>query len=127
MKRSYLAGLGLVMGLTLALVSGALAAEKTYPGPQAGAPNVYKQLFDNDRVRVSEIKFNPGEKAAMHTHPYPHVVYIIEGGQLTITKSDGTSTVVNGKAGDVMWMDAETHEGVNTGTTVIRGTVTEIK
>ncbi len=91
------------------------------------APNIYKQLLDNDRVRVSEIKFNPGDKAAMHTHPYPHVVYILEGGQLTITHLDGTSVVMDAKAGDTLWMGAETHEALNTGTTVLRGTVTEIK
>ena len=105
----------------------AFAEEKIYPSPQEGAPNIYKQLFDNDRVRVSEIKFNPGDKAAMHTHPYPHVVYILEGGQLTITHPDGTSAVVDAKTGDVLWMDPETHEAVNTGTAVLRGTVTEIK
>lgn len=121
--------LALIVAVTTMLCSApAFAAEtKTYPGPQEGAPNVYKQIFDNDRVRVSEIKFNPGEKAAMHTHPYPHVVYVIEGGELTLTHPDGTSNVVKAKAGDVMWMGAETHEAVNTGTTVVRGTVTEIK
>ncbi len=111
----------------LCSVSAFSAETKTYPGPQEGAPNVYKQLFDNERVRVSEIKFGLGEKAAMHTHPYPHAVYIIEGGELTITHLDGTSAVVKAKAGDVLWMGAETHEAVNTGTTVVRGTVTEIK
>ena len=101
--------------------------EQKYPGPQEAAANVYKQVFDNERVRVSEIKFNPGETAPMHTHPYPHAVYIIEGGQLTITHPDGTSAVVDAKAGDAMWMGAETHTATNTGTTVLRGTVTEIK
>lgn len=120
--------LALMMSLVFMLCSGpALAEEKIYPGPQEAAPNIYKQLLDNDRVRVSEITFNPGDKAAMHTHPYPHVVYILEEGQLTITHPDGTSTVVDAKAGDALWMDAETHEAVNTGTTVLRGTVTEIK
>ena len=120
--------LSLIVALTVILCSShAFAEEKTYPGPQEGAPNIYKQLFDNERVRVSEIKFNSGEKAAMHTHSYPHVVYLIEGGQLTLTHTDGTSSVANAKAGDVLWMPAETHEAVNTGTTVVRGTVTELK
>ena len=107
--------------------SSAFAVEKTYPSPQQAAPNVYKQIFENDRVIISEIKFNPGDKAAMHTHAYPHAVYIIEGGQLTLTHPDGTSKVVDAKPGDVMYMEAETHEAVNTGTTVFRATVTEIK
>ena len=105
----------------------AFAEGKTYPGPQEGAPNVYKQVFDNEKVRVSEITFKPGEKAAMHTHPWPHVVYILDGGQLTITHPDGTSAVVTAKTGDVFWFGAETHEAVNSGTTTLRGTVTEIK
>ncbi len=108
-------------------VSAFAAETKTYPGPQEGAPNVYKQIFDNDRIRVSEIKFNVGEKAPMHTHPYPHVVYILEGGELTLSHPDGTSVVMKAKAGDVIWIGAETHEAVNTGTTVLRATVTEIK
>ena len=123
MKRFALA-LGLFV---LSVVVPAFAEEKTYPGPQEGAPNVYKQVFDNDRVRVSEIKFEPGAKAAMHTHPYVHVVYILEGGELTVTHPDGTSTVATVKAGDVLWFPAETHEAVNTGKTVVRGTVTELK
>ena len=113
--------------LTMTMTRFAYAEEKTYPGPQEGAPNVYKQVFDNDRVRVSEITFEPGAKAAMHTHPYVHVVYILEGGELTITHLDGKPTVVTAKAGDVFWFPAETHEAVNTGKTVVRGTVTEIK
>ncbi len=123
MKRLVLVSAVLVSLFTVP----ALAEEMTYPGPQEGAPNVYKQVFDNEKVRVSEIIFEPGVKAAMHTHPYPHVVYIIEGGELTITGADGKSSKVEAKAGDTMWMGAETHEAVNTGTTRLRGTVTEIK
>ncbi len=118
--------IGLIVGLAL-LCSPAFAEGKVYPGPQEGAPNIYHQVFDNERVRVSEITFKPGDKGAMHTHPYEHAVYVIEGGTLTISYPDGTSKVVTAKAGDVLWMGKETHEAVNTGTTTLRGTVTEIK
>lgn len=100
---------------------------KTYSGPQEAAGNIYVQKFDNEKVRVSEITFKPGDKAAMHTHPFPHFVYVIEPGQLTIAHPDGTNAVVDGKAGDIMWMPAETHEAVNTGTTTLRALVAEIK
>lgn len=121
--------LTMIVALALLFASNFVFAsdEQKYPGPQEAAANVYKQVFDNERVRVSEIKFNPGESAAMHTHPYPHVVYIVDGGQLTISYTDGHSIVVDAEAGDAMWMGAETHTAVNTGKTVLRGTVTEIK
>lgn len=103
------------------------AEESAMPGPQEGAPNIYKQLFDNEKVRISEIKFNPGDKAPMHKHSYPHAVYILEGGTLAITKDDGTSQTLTAKPGEVLWLEPETHEAVNTGETVLRATVTEIK
>lgn len=112
---------------SLFLASPALAEEKTYPGPQEAAPGIYTQLFDNEKVRVSEIKFKPGDKAPMHTHPYSHTVYVIEPGTLTITSPDGTSNVLSATAGQVLWMGAETHEAVNTGETTLRALVSEIK
>ncbi len=114
--------------ITLLFSTPVFAAETvTYPGPQEAATTVYKQIMNNEHVRVSEITFAPGAKAPMHSHPYWHSIYIIEGGELTITKPDGTSTVMQAKAGDALWMGTETHEAVNTGTTTLRGTVTEIK
>ena len=106
---------------------GAFAEEVKYPGPQEAAPNVYHQIFDNERVRVSEITFKPGDKAAMHTHPYDHSLYVLEAGTLTLSHPDGTSQVVNAEVGQVMFMKAETHEAVNTGTTQFRALVTELK
>jgi quercetin dioxygenase-like cupin family protein len=103
------------------------AAWADYPGPHEAGPNVYKQLFENDRVRISEIDFDPGEAIPMHHHAYGHSVYILEAGQLTITKPDGSSSVVDAKAGDVMWMGIEDHAARNTGPTRLRGLVTEIK
>ena len=117
----------LVFAFLLACSGLARAEEKVYPGPQEGAPNVYHQIFDNEKIRISEITFKPGDKAAMHTHPWPHAVYVIEPGTLTISHPDGTSETVSAKAGEVLWMGAETHEAVNTGTTTLRATVTEIK
>ena len=105
----------------------AFAAETAYPNPQEGAPNIYTQLLDNERVRVSEIKFNPGDKAPMHTHGFDHVVYVLEAGTLTLTYPDGTSKELSGTVGQTLWIPKETHEAVNTGSTVFRATVTELK
>jgi len=33
------------------------------------APHLYKVLLDNDRVRVLEVRAQPGVTSALHTHP----------------------------------------------------------
>ena len=123
MKRYFF----ILTALLFTFSASAFAEEKIYPGPQEAAPNVYKKLFDNESVLISEITFKPGDKAPMHTHPYKHSVYIIEGGELTLSRPGGTSAVATAKAGDVLWFPAETHEALNTGITTVRGVITEIK
>lgn len=122
MKRSFF-----VLLFVASLSVPAFAEEVKYPGPQEGAPNVYHQIFDNERVRVSEITFEVGQKAPMHTHAYAHTVYVLDGGTLTLTHPDGTSAAITAKAGEVLWLEPETHEAVNTGTTKFRALVTELK
>ncbi len=122
MKRSLF-----VLALIAALSVPAFAEDVKYPSPQEGAPNVYHQIFDNERVRVSEITFEVGQKAPMHTHSYDHTVYVLEPGTLTLTHPDGTSAAVSAKAGEVLWLGKESHEAVNTGTTKFRALVTELK
>lgn len=132
MKKAWvIAGLALVLSATAYAHCGMCgmddAKNSSYPGPHEAAPNIYTKLFENDRVRVSEIKFAPGDKAPMHHHSFDHFVTVIEGGELTLTAPDGTSKVATAKAGDVIWMSPEDHEAVNTGTTIFRATVSELK
>lgn len=116
----------MIVGLALLVLStGAFAAD--YPGPHEAGPGIYRLLSENDEVRVSEIKFNPGDSIPMHHHSYGHSLYIVEGGQLTISKPDGSSVVLEAKPGDVMWMGVEDHSAANTGSTVVRVIITEVK
>jgi quercetin dioxygenase-like cupin family protein len=57
-----------------------------------------KVLAEDQKVRV--LKYTPlaGEKTPMHSHPAT-VVYVIKGGRMKVTLPDGTSTVVDLKAG----------------------------
>ncbi len=125
MKRVIVLGLGIIWALGC-LTSGAIAAE-TYPTPLEAGPTIYTQQFDNERVRVNEIKFNPGDSIPMHVHAYDHFVYVLEAGQLTLSYPDGKTNVVNGTVGQVMWIPKESHSAVNTGTTTFRALVVEIK
>lgn len=94
--------------------------------PLEVAPDMYKLKYENDRVRVMEVTFQPGQSIPEHSHP-DHFVVVEEAGQLKITKADGTSMDADLKVGDVVWIDAETHSAVNTGKTQVRLLVTELK
>ena len=94
--------------------------------PLEVAPDMYKLKFENERVRVMEVTFQPGQKIAEHSHP-DHFVFVEEGGNLQIAHPDGSTMDADLKVGDIVWINAETHWAVNTGTTVVRLLVTEIK
>jgi quercetin dioxygenase-like cupin family protein len=113
----------LVLSAVVTPVAGvALAAD-----PLEVAPDMYTLQFENERVRVMQVTFQPGQAIPEHTHPSDHFVYVLEGGQLTITKADGTASNVDLAVGDVVWMPAETHSAVNGGTSVVRLLVAELK
>lgn len=93
---------------------------------EVAGPENYKLDFENERVRVMEVFFKPGDKIATHSHP-DHFVYVLEGGKLVLSYPDGTTKDFEGKAGDVVWIPAETHAAENVGSTQFRGLVVELK
>jgi len=90
------------------------------------ASNVYKLIMENDRIRVFDARFKPGEKAAMHSHP-DHMVYAFNDGKLKLTPSTGKPQIVELKAGQTIWMDATSHAAENLGKTDVHLLVTELK
>jgi hypothetical protein len=40
------------------------------------APRHHKLLFENERVRVLEVRIAPGELVPLHTHRWPAAVYV---------------------------------------------------
>ena len=83
-------------------------------------------LLENDRVRVQEHYLKPGEKIGMHSHP-DKVIYAINHWKVRETYPDGTSRVVEGKAGTAVWGSAKSHAVENIGTTDVRNIVIELK
>ena len=90
------------------------------------ASNVYKLSMENDRVRVFDVRFKPGEKAAMHMHP-DHMVYVLNDGKLKLTPSNGKPQVMDLKAGQTIWIDATSHAAENLGKNDVRMLVVELK
>lgn len=109
--------------VSLILVGSVSAASKD---PLQVAPDMYKLLFENDKVRVMEVVFKPGAKIAEHSHP-DHFVTVLKPGKLKISKPDGTSNEIELKKEQVVWIPAESHWAQNTGTTPVKLLVTELK
>ena len=126
MKKLSIITIGLAVVAALAFGTGAFA-EETYPDQFVAGPAIYHQIFENEKVRASEIAFKPGEAIAMHTHAYDHFVYVLEAGQLTLTHPDGKTAVVDGVVGQLMWIPKESHSAKNTGPTNFRALVVEPK
>ncbi len=113
-----------VVGVIVAFVG--LTGIASAADPLEVAPEMYSKNFENDRVRVMTVTFAPGQSIPEHSHP-DHFVYVLEAGSLKITKSTGEVSEVSPKVGDVLWIPAETHSAINTGTTTAKFLVVELK
>jgi quercetin dioxygenase-like cupin family protein len=71
-------------------------------------PKHYKVEFENERVRVVRIKYGPGEKSVMHSHPQSIAVFLTDA-RTKFTYPDGKTEDINASAGSVQHMDAFTH------------------
>ena len=94
--------------------------------PVKVAPDAYKVLLDNERVRVLSVTMKPGGKSPMHSHP-ANIVYTLNDSKVRFTTPEGKSVDVDLKAGNCIWNEAQTHASENLGTTPVRALVIELK
>lgn len=88
----------------------------------------YKAIFENDCVRVLDYQDRPGQATHQHRHRHPaFVLYALAPFQRSLTLPDGKVLQRQFKAGDVMWSDAQTHIGTNTGDTPTHVVIVEMK
>ena len=113
--------LPLCLGLAM-LVPVAIAAQD----PAVVAPNVYKQAFDNERVRTFVVTIKPGEEIALHGHP-DHLIYVTAGGKVRFTDEDGKSVDLELKTGETSFSPAGSHTAKNLGKKTIQGYMVELK
>ena len=76
--------------------------------PVQADPRHYKVEFENDRVRVVRIKYGPGEKSVMHSHPESVAVFLTDA-HAKFTYPDARSEDIQANAGSVQHMDAFSH------------------
>lgn len=119
-QNSFIQGL-LLLAMVMFVTNFAAAQD-----PVKVAPNQYKLLFENDRVRVCEATLKAGESIVTHSHP-DHFLYVLAPGKLKITPQGKEAQEIDAQEGQVLWLNAETHSAVNTGTTDLKGLIVEFK
>ncbi len=97
-----------------------------YPDPYEVGKQYYTLLLENERVRVSDVKFKPGDKMAMHSHP-EHLVYALTPGKIKFEYPNGTTKDVEVQTGQVLWAGEESHATDNIGGTDLHVLVVELK
>ena len=80
------------------------------------APQDVKVLLENDRVRVLEVRHQPGVKEPMHSHP-AYVSYYLDATRVRVTSPDGKTVEKDRKTGEVQFSEPVTHALENIGTT----------
>lgn len=83
--------------------------------PYKLAPQNYQSEFENDWVRVSRVRYKPGDRIAVHDHPAVNTVYVYltDGGEVRFGHQEFAGTARPAvKAGAVRFARAskETHD-----------------
>ncbi len=93
--------------------------------PTVTDPDKYAVVFENERVRVLEYRDEPGAKTRPHEHP-DSVMVTLSGFRRRLIVGDRDRDVAL-EAGDVRWLDAQTHAGENIGSTPTHVIFVELK
>ena len=119
---------GVLLGALLAAVAFAVSTKMaSAQDPAKLAPQNYKVLLENDKLRVIEYRLRPGEKEPMHSHPSGVVVYFFDDANIRTTFPDGKTAEDFRRAGDTLWRDPVTHSGENIGNTEAHALLIEPK
>ena len=88
-------------------------------------------LFENERVRVWDLRLEPGESTGLHRHETDYFYVAIGGGSLQGVAEDGTPKSIREMAdGEVVFREIdgqEVHEAINVGDSPWRNLVIELK
>jgi hypothetical protein len=65
-----------IAGALVALVMGTVQAQApTVPHSLAASPDIYKVIAENDKYRVIEATWQPGQRDKLHSHPDSAIYY----------------------------------------------------
>lgn len=90
-----------------------------------------KLLFENDRVRVWDLRLEPGQSTGLHRHTCDYLYVVIGDGKLQACNADGSPRpAMEMKDGEVRFREIQgedVHEAVNVGDAPWRNIIVELK
>jgi quercetin dioxygenase-like cupin family protein len=110
-----------VVALAALSVSGALAQDA-----KAESNDNVKVLLENEQVRVMEMRFKPGAKLDSLSHRN-RFVYALTDGALVFTPPGRTAYELSFKAGEALWLPAQTTGTENDTDKEVRALVVDLK
>ena len=93
--------------------------------PTETNPDLYRVLFENDRVRVLEYLDAPGDRTRPHAHPDSVMVTLSTFRRRLWT--DDREVELELPAFQARWLDAQEHAGMNIGETPTHSIFVELK
>ncbi len=96
--------------LVIAVAWGVLSAAAMVKAADAvaAAPEIHRVVVDNPHVRILETRFVPGHTAPTHAHP-ARIVVVLSPSRSRIKTAEGTTKIVDRKAGEVYWDEPTEH------------------
>lgn len=93
--------------------------------PTVTNPDLYRVLFENERVRVLDYFDQPGDATEPHSHP-DSVMVTLSSFRRRL-RLGGNEVDVELPAMQARWLDAQEHAGTNIGTTPTHTIFVELK
>ena len=89
-------------------------------------------VFENDRVRVFEVRLEPGQRGPFHIHDRTYFWTVVEAGRGLQRLADGTFAVRDYQLGETRFLehtteDALIHDLANVGRTTLRFVTVELR
>jgi quinol monooxygenase YgiN len=104
------------------------AAEREHGGDAGLADVATEALFENDLIKVWEMRLQPGESSALHRHDLPYLLCIVAGESIDVDPKGGRSYSLPVGSGDVYFVPpGETERAVNRSQELFHEILIELK
>jgi mannose-6-phosphate isomerase-like protein (cupin superfamily) len=105
----------LLAALAIAMSGTAVSHAQGVPRSFVASPDIYKVIAEDDKYRVIEVTWKPGQRDNLHSHGSVVAAYNLTDCTVRIYTQDGKSAEFSRKAGQALVSPPQTHSIENVG------------